>query len=542
MSTTSTPSPQGDIGLHLGQDRLFVRKATGLVRELSLRDTLFLNLAYVCFPLGFFYLTVLGGLFPGVNIGVAWLITAVVVIPHLVTYGLFSAAMPRSGGDYLFIGRSIHPFWGFVMNATYIAFQITSAAWIATFVPLFALPALFQGIAITTGNTGWADIATTVSGQNAEFAIASGMVILFGALAMIHLRVLIRIFTVLISLTFLGVLFTIGALLLIEPGQFQDNFARFGSTNRVTSDAVAAGFTPRSVSFVAALAAPALLFGATGVAHIATYFAGEVRRPARNMLRAILGAMIIGTLGFTLVSFLTLRSFGREFIDAAGYLAAVKPEQWPLQGAPFINLFIGIGEPHTWLVVLLGVAFVAGVMVTFVPTFLLGTRSLFAYAFDRVLPMRVADVNDRTHTPIPATLITVALMLGFLAGFVYSSARFSTYLLVAGVSSYLLFASVGVAAMLFPYRRREMYEASPVRRSIFGVPMIAVFGFFEAAIAVTYLVVLFANEQLGARNTQGLTVLGYVVAVVAAIWVIAWLRSRRSGLDLALTQQVLPPE
>ena len=42
-------------------------------------------------------------------------------------------------------------------------------------------------------------------------------------------------------------------------------------------------------------------------------------------------------------------------------------------------------------------------------TAIAATRCLFAWSFDRLLPEKVAAVNDRTHSPVNATLIAVVV-------------------------------------------------------------------------------------------------------------------------------------
>src|SRR6266704_3500879 len=112
----------------------YTRRASGLVRQISLRDVILLNICYISFPLGFLYITQIGGLFAGVNLGLAFLLAGVIALPHLFPYGYFAGAMPRSGGDYLSISRAINPFWGFLVNSTFTVLQIFSTAFIVNFV------------------------------------------------------------------------------------------------------------------------------------------------------------------------------------------------------------------------------------------------------------------------------------------------------------------------------------------------------------------------------------------------------------------------
>jgi amino acid transporter len=197
-----------------------------------------------------------------------------------------------------------------------------------------------------------------------------------------------------------------------------------------------------------------------------------------------------------------------------------------------------------WLAVLLGVATIAGVVAIAIPTYLMGTRNMLAYSFDRVLPTKLSEVNERTHTPIYATLVVMLLMLGFLAGFVYSSSSFVVYLGVSGIVVFGTFAIVGLAAVVFPFRRKTMYDDSPIpKRKLAGVPVFALVGALDAALMTLYLILLFTNgAATGATNHKGLTVLGILIVVLAAIWGLAWFAARQRGIDLDVVQNQLPPE
>ena len=425
----NSPTQQGRASSPLGEG-LYVRNATGLVRELSFRDATLLSIGYVCFPLGFTFITVVAGVFPGASVALGFLLVALFAIPHLVTYGLFGMSMPRSGGDYVYISRSLHPLLGFVANGWFTVFQLLSTGFIFAFVPTFALPALFQGLAITTGDQGWADTAETVTRPTYQFLIGGSMILAIGVLAAIGLRLLVRVFTWLMVISLAGVAVTIGALIVASHDQFVENFSQYGSVSKVVTDAQDGGFSPVGFSFGASVAAVTFLFGSSGFAHITTYFAGEVRRPAKTLLPAILASAWITSAGFALIALLSQHVFGQDFMNAAQFLAGAQPDDWPLNSAPFINLFITIAEPHTWLVVVLGVISRPASLLSALPTMLLATRNFFAWSFDRVLPSRLANVSDRTHTPIEATALATLLMLGFLAGFVYAFSEFNTYIAV----------------------------------------------------------------------------------------------------------------
>jgi APA family basic amino acid/polyamine antiporter len=187
---------------------------------------------------------------------------------------------------------------------------------------------------------------------------------------------------------------------------------------------------------------------------------------------------------------------------------------------------------------------VAGVWAVAVPTFLFCTRNMLAYSFDRVLPTSMGEVNDRTHTPILATVVVMIGMLLFLAGWVYSSSSFTVYISVSNIVVFLPFAIVGLAAVIFPYRRKAMYQDSPITKTtIAGIPLFSIVGAIDAVLMVVYLILLLANgSTTGATNTTALTVLGLVVAALAAIWILAWVLARQRGLDLAVVQDQLPPE
>src|SRR6266508_5731165 len=88
----------------------FARRATGFVRDIKVRDAVIFNVlpaapGLILAVAVFWVLSV----FSGVNIYVSILITIVCSFLISGAFGLLSQIMPRSGGEYILISRSLHP-------------------------------------------------------------------------------------------------------------------------------------------------------------------------------------------------------------------------------------------------------------------------------------------------------------------------------------------------------------------------------------------------------------------------------------------------
>src|SRR3954469_5816999 len=96
---------------------VYARKATGLVREVSPFSTFVFNMAgqptSVLLAISVFLAL---AAFPGGSIWLGLAMALVVAIVISVCYGLFTSALPRSGGDYVLVGRITHPVVGLISS------------------------------------------------------------------------------------------------------------------------------------------------------------------------------------------------------------------------------------------------------------------------------------------------------------------------------------------------------------------------------------------------------------------------------------------
>ena len=109
---------------------LFVRQASGLVRDVSMANALFFNIAaFVGTAIGWavaFY--ALGPEWQGLGISAfAWMAILTGIFCYFLgmIFASLTTAMPRSGGDYVFTSRIISPFLGWIESWTLVGSALT---------------------------------------------------------------------------------------------------------------------------------------------------------------------------------------------------------------------------------------------------------------------------------------------------------------------------------------------------------------------------------------------------------------------------------
>ena len=93
---------------------MFVREATGLVKQASFLDSISLNISNMSAgaALGTIGFTMIAIDVSGVNLAYGALIAFALSIPEIVVYTMMSRRMPRTGGDYVWVSRALGGFWG----------------------------------------------------------------------------------------------------------------------------------------------------------------------------------------------------------------------------------------------------------------------------------------------------------------------------------------------------------------------------------------------------------------------------------------------
>ena len=169
---------------------------------------------------------------------------------------------------------------------------------------------------------------------------------------------------------------------------------------------------------------------------------------------------------------------------------------------------------------------------------------MFAAAFDRVLPEAAAKVT-RSGVPIVAIMLMLIPSIPISYFYAYNSVFFS-WTLAATLVIAITFAGSAIAAAILPWRKPEIYNASPVARyKVAGVPLVTV-------TAAGFLVILgFAiyewstNAVYGIDWTNFRSSFYYMFALYGlafAIYIGSRIYRRSQGIDMRMVHSEIPVE
>ena len=555
----TTMSEGASTGPHPASQSLFTRQSSGLVRELGIPAATGIALASVAVVNTFinFY----GGLlnFSQVDMVLPLLLAALIWFIAMFAYRYLLQAIPRAGGEYIYMSRIIHPAVGTMVGiACAVGFSYTLAAnanFAANYVPL-ALKAL--GLAF--GSSGIGDAGTNMANTTQCLQVtcspglvifAVGFLVVVGLASIFSLR---RIAQLILGLVIFQVLAFIILGFLFVTHSHQDFVNALGSfsghatayndvINLAKKDNIALGVNLGA----SVLVVPFMVLNYNGVLY-SYYVGGELKRPSSTYIWASLislGLLIVVWVGVWL---LMVNTIGLDFMqaqaqagttDASGYGAITSLQAnagglgygLVLSSDPITKIFIGLAVPAAELAV--DLAFVAVV-----------TRVMFALAFDRILPIGLAKISERSQSPINAVIVAVAIAIVFTIG--------GSILNIAAISANLalFFALVllcgSLSALVLPFRRPDLIK-NPATNDVdrvAGIPAAALWGALSTLGALFTVGVIIAKPNVfgafSAVSIGSLLVIFFSGPII--YFIVRQRRLQSSSIDMALAMRELPPE
>lgn len=529
----------------------YARRSSGLVRDFSQLDTWIYNtLAMNIIANGILAFALLSLTYPGASLPLAFLIAGVFCCFEAVVYSLFQAAMPRTGGDYVFQSRVFGGGY-----ATLFAFSGTTLVQIFTYaIAGFVIAtAIFSPAFTLLGaeyDVEWmSDFGEWLATKWGIFAC--GMVAMVWG-SIVNIRGL-RVYALLQRWFFWVGLALLAILLIALAATSQDGFIAnlnsfvsdgFGTANAYELTLERGGPVDTSFSWgdtikASVIAAFALIFPAYSVMQ-----AGEIRRAnsVRANLRSTVGAEVFTTLGLALIGALLVSRVGQEFLSASGSLFYGGAGNNPLPVPPSLGFFFSIAGGSTLFVWITLVMVFCWVMMWFPNSTLGASRNVLAMSFDGILPGKLGSVNQRFHTPVFAILLygVISIPAVVLYAFSESFQAFTFGFFIVFITNY---GATMLAAIFFPYLRRQLYEESPAAKyKVFGLPLISVAAVVFLAFVVFVDYQALTADELGLNGSKGLIFLGAMYGTALLTYLIAYIYQRRRGIRLSAAYEELPIE
>lgn len=545
MSTTTGDSAAA------GAPALFTRKATGLVREGKTRDALFYNVMWSSVALTFAFYWLFIGFYPGSNAFLGVGFAAAFGIPGAFLYAMLTQVMPRTGGDYVFNSRSLHPSIGFAANFSYCVWLAITIGVYTTYIANYGFGAFGRTMAGFTGSHGWLEFGEWFSTHWGLFITGSVVLLLSGAMFAIggtrlFFRVQIGAF----------VLYIVGAILmpvligLIQTKSgFISNFNSYAGnlgTPHASAKLVAAAhkaeFAPAPFSLEMSFKSVSVWWFIFGFIFSSTYFAGEIRLQKRTHLKSMPGAVLVAVIALLIMIPTYTHVAGYSFNGMLSYLFENPSAYGFASGAPGYPEIMGIASGSAVWGVIMIIGFTAGLMIWLPQTLLLVSRSMFAWSFDRIMPDKLSAIEPRSRSPLLAIGIMLVLSIGSTAIYSFTT-WFSTLSVLLGLSLTLIVTAI--SGILLPFRQKAMVDASPYARKVLGIPLFTLVGTLAFCGFATAIFVLLWDPNSGAsisKNPGKIELAAVVYAVGFAIYFIARAIRAQQGIDLSLAHRELPPE
>jgi APA family basic amino acid/polyamine antiporter len=373
----------------------------------------------------------------GSSVIFSYILAAIPALFIALCYAVLSSAMPSSGGEYVFISRIIDPFIGFI---------VTWARW-------FAMIAVIAAMSV-------GDIAILnhffkiIHMENASVfismyiqVIAIILVILFLLVNYLGVKLYGRIQTIMFVLLMIGLF----------------SLIIFGLPH-VTLSNLSASFNP-DLSLIAQ-ASSLIFFSYIGFSAI-TDAGDEVKNAKKTLPRGIIISIFTIALIYILVAVIIYGSISPSFYSsynfAEGSVADVAASFLPFIIAAFVA-FTG------------SIAIISDIN----PTILSTSRLTFAWARDRIVPEKLAELN-KYNVPKWTLLINAIMAISIIM----IAKAFIEAVMMINMAVLLIFITISITALVLPYKHPEIYNKAKFK--IKAIPIIALIGLITSSLFLIFI-------------------------------------------------------
>ncbi len=535
---------------------MFVRKASGLVRAWSVFD----GFIYAFFSVNLItlglYIFASAPSLPTSHLVPAIIVSTIFIVFECVVYGMLVSIMPRAGGDYVWQSRILGSGLGFVL--TIVGWVFTLWLWTPIYgsmLSYFVLTPILAVLGGWIGSAGVTAVAMWFSTSTGLFVADLLVVILVFFLISAGMKWYARFQKTCFFIGIVGLVLMIVYLLAGSQASFMAGFNHYSTAflgaqgsnlyQSVMAFATKNSYTPvafNNMSFVACFALiPMVLFWNLWPNWGCTLY-GEVQGASdfRRNFWAMAGGLLITAVMAIILLLLFDKTFGWGFYHDLNF--AYYSGKGPFPVWPYPALLVAFLSHNPIMQLLILVTMSAWFFGWAGTLFMSSSRVVFAAAFDRVLPEWISAVNAKTRAPVNALLcmcipaVVVSILYSYLPGF-------SNLLLDATFGIAITYLATTIAAIILPFKEKDLYEGSPVARyKILGIPWIVVAGVIFGGFLVWNIYMWLTQSVYGINNIMSGIFMGALYVIGIVIYFVSKALRRKQGIDLDMVYKNIPVE
>lgn len=548
--TTEANAPPDQGG---GSD-LFVRHSTGLVREASAFDAMIFNAVFSA-PVGatlawgvFFALSA----FPGADLVTATVISFFLNVPVVIMMAMLASSMPRTGGDYVWVSRILSPPLATVSNFGAAFSAMIGATFWARYFPVFALGPILVTLGVFFDNSTLVEWGTNFQEKDLWIFLGGfSMIALMTGILIAGTKKTLRWQNAFWIIASIGTFVAFIVLMFGKTTAFRDNFnemaAKFGGTGDTYQQVIDAGkgtveSSPKPLRRDATFPAIFVIMVFMMWNWWSVYLSGELKSASNRArhLKIMFTSLAWDVVFISMGALLIFKVAGYEFMSSVNGAGG---EVNPIPGGPWYHFLAALTANVQVLTIIIVGSFLFWSLPAMVGNTFMPVRTVFAWAFDRLLPAKLADVNERTHSPVPAILTVMGLVTAMLVWSIVAT-TFQTWLALGVLAGVVCVWIVSVAAFLFPNRRPELYRSSPANLDLFGIPVLKIVAPLSFLVMSFLVYLTLAYPPLIAEVNPWYVpgFMGGVTAFGLFVYYTAKYVRRSQGINIDLVYKELPPE
>jgi amino acid transporter len=475
------------------------------------------------------------------------------LIPFAAIYVYFSSAMPRSGGEYIYISRVLTPFLGFISSWTLTIVGLNWQGNNTNFVVNWGFGHAFMQLGLVYKNDGLFNLGVELAKTQGSWLVwIVGTISLCLSFYVIYrgIKLFMKFVWAAVILTWVMLAIYAFVMLSVNPQIVADGMKLVQNIDyqEVLQKAKDLGWQPGTYTLMATIMAGVTFMNLTCLG--STYsanIAGEIKRVDKAQPLAQYGSIILFIVYYQIYVYVTHHGIGVDMLQAISKLNAAGEDVAIFKAFPQIP-YLMVYATQNPILLLLGGPFAWGLInwvgamgLAFAPV-----RNLFAYSFDGMLPAKLNEVNRR-GSPVYAVLL----------GFVIAWFQYTVNCLTPLLSAYQVYTItiwmfgwifLSIAAIMFPYRRKDIWEKAPAitRQKLFGVPAIVIAGVFGLIVSSASFYFTFVPSFTGSSVMMKLPALlvsfGFYLILPIILYFLAMYLNKKRGIPVEKRFKEIPPD